>query len=71
MNTHCPDHPAPRTLPLLVSLACLGMLGAAQAQPGPQAHATLPSVVIKLFRVLNLYCRVIRRHYLQVAACNR
>ena len=46
MNTHCPDHPAPRTLPLLVSLACLGMLGAAQAQPGPQAHATLPTVVV-------------------------
>ena len=34
------------TLPLLVSLACLGMLGAAQAQPGPQAHATLPTVVV-------------------------
>ncbi len=46
MNTHCPDHPAPRTLPLLVSLACLGMLGAAQAQPGPQAHAALPEVVV-------------------------
>ena len=46
MSMHAPDCPAPRILPILMSLACLAMHGAAQAQAGAQAHATLPAVVV-------------------------
>ena len=46
MNIQIPDCPAPRILPALVSLACMAMHGALQAQPNTQVHATLPTVVV-------------------------